>query len=78
MRAGLKGFEHLWLSAKPRSGVNQMRDKAVENVLRDYERIVLIPLVGAKTGLALMFEDLVKQGVVKKHRVRTGKLMSFE
>ena len=55
-----------------------MRDKAVENVWRDYERIVLMPLVGAKIGLALMFEDLVKQGVVKKHCVRTGESVRFE
>jgi len=75
---GLKGFEPLWLPAKPRSGVNQMRDKAVENVWRDYERIVLMPLVGAKIGLALMFEDLVKQGVVKKYCVRTGESVRFE
>jgi hypothetical protein len=30
-------------------------DKAIENVKRDYERIVLMPLVGKKIGLALMF-----------------------
>ncbi len=55
-----------------------MRDKAVENVWRDYERIVLMPLAGAKIGLALMFEDLVKQGVVKKHRVRTGEEIKLD
>jgi hypothetical protein len=37
-----------------------------------------MPLVGKKIGLALMFEDLVKQGVVKKHRVRTGELVRLE
>jgi hypothetical protein len=55
-----------------------MRDKAVENVWRDYERIVMMPLVGAKIGLALMFEDLVKQGVVKQHRVRTGESIKLD
>ena len=55
-----------------------MRDKAVENVWRDYERIVLMPLVGAKIGLALMFEDLVKQGVVKRHRVRRGESIRLD
>ena len=49
---GLKGFEPLWLPAKPRSGVNQMRDKAVENVWRDYEQIASMPLIGKQIGLA--------------------------
>jgi hypothetical protein len=52
-------------------------DKAVENVRRDYEQIVLMPLVGVKIGLALMFEDIVKQ-VVKKHRIRSGELMRLD
>jgi ferredoxin-fold anticodon binding domain-containing protein len=53
-------------------------DKAIENVKRDYEQIVLMPLVGKKIGLALMFEDLVKQGAVKKYRVRTGEQIKLD
>ena len=55
-----------------------MRDKAVENVKRDYERIVLMPFVEKKIGLALMSEDLVKQGVVKKHRARRDESMRLD
>jgi len=53
-------------------------DRAVENVRRDYEQIVLMPLVGAKIGLALMFEDLIKQRAVKKYRVRTGESIKLD
>jgi len=55
-----------------------MKDKAVESVKRDYEQIVLMPLVGAKIGLTLMFEDLAKQGAVKKHHARTGEQIKFD
>ena len=55
-----------------------MRDKAVENVWRDYEHIVMTLLVGAKTGLAIMFEDFVKRGVVKKHRARQGESIKLD
>ena len=38
----------------------------------------MMPLVGKKIGLALMFENLIKQGVVKKHRVRTGEEIKLD
>jgi hypothetical protein len=50
-----------------------MRDGAIEKVRQEHEQIILMPLVGAKIGLALMFEDLIKQGVVKKDRVKNGR-----
>lgn len=53
-------------------------DKAVENVGRDYEHIVMTLLVVARIGLAIMFEDRVKQGVVKKHRVRLGESVKLD
>jgi hypothetical protein len=55
-----------------------MRDRAIEKVRKEHEQIILMPLVGAKIGLALMFEDLVKQGVVKKHRVRSGEEIKLD
>jgi len=55
-----------------------MRDGAIEKVRQEHEQIILMPLVGAKIGLALMFEDLVKQGVVRKHHVRTGESITLD
>jgi hypothetical protein len=55
-----------------------MRDRAIEKVRKEHEQIVLMPLVGAKIGIALMFEDLIKQRVVKKHRVRTGEPIKLD
>jgi len=43
-----------------------------------FKEIVLMPLVGTKIGLALMFEDLVKQGIVKKHRTRIGESITLD
>jgi hypothetical protein len=66
---GLKGFKLPLVASK-----TTKRSQSNE----DYERIVLMPLVDKKIGLALMSEDLVKQGVVKKHRARRDESMRLD
>jgi hypothetical protein len=51
---------------------------AVEHVAKEYGHLISMPIVGHAIATPLMFEDLVKQGAVKKHFVRTGTKLKLE
>ncbi len=53
--------------------------QAIENICRgEYAGFCKMPMIGDKLALPLLFEDLVKQGVVKKWFVRTGTKLKIE
>lgn len=75
----LEKFRHQCIAMDTNTVCYDMKDwnreawtQAVANVDAKYHGLISMPFVGKQMGLALMFEDLCTQGVVKKRFVRTG------